>query len=69
MTEIQRAKREVSMRFWQEAIMNCKASGLTAAAFVSVKQYAGLTLPLPYEIMLSIKATKFFKLSQFTKCA
>ena len=33
MTEIQRAKREVSMRFWQEAIMNCKASGLTAAAF------------------------------------
>ena len=36
---------------------------------VSVKQSAGLTLPLPYEIMLSIKATKFFKLSQFTKCA
>ena len=33
MTEIQRAKREVSMRFWQEAIMNCKASGLTVAAF------------------------------------
>ena len=33
MTEIQRAKREVSMRFWQEAIMNCKASGLTIAAF------------------------------------
>ena len=33
MTEIQRAKREVSMRFWQETIMNCKASGLTIAAF------------------------------------
>ena len=33
MTEIQRAKREVSMRFWQEAIMNCKASGLTIASF------------------------------------
>ena len=33
MTEIQRAKHEVSMRFWQETIMNCKASGLTIAAF------------------------------------
>ena len=33
MTEIQRAKREVSIRFWQEAIMNCKASGLSIAAF------------------------------------
>lgn len=33
MTEIQRAKHEVSMRFWQEAIMNCKASGLTVVAF------------------------------------
>ena len=33
MTEIQRAKREVSMRFWQKAIMNRKASGLTVAAF------------------------------------
>lgn len=33
MTEIQRAKREVSMRFWQEAIMNCQTSGLTIAAF------------------------------------
>ena len=36
---------------------------------VSVKQFDGLTSLLPYEIMLSIKATKFFKLSQFTKCA
>ena len=33
MTEIQRAKREVSMHFWRETIMNCKASGLTIAAF------------------------------------
>ena len=33
MTEIQRAKREVSIRFWQETIMNCKASGLSIAAF------------------------------------
>lgn len=33
MTEIPKAKREVSMRFWQEAIINCKASGLSIAAF------------------------------------
>ena len=33
MTEIQRAKHEVSMRFWRETIMNCQASGLTIAAF------------------------------------
>ena len=33
MTEIQRAKHEVSMRFWRETIMNCQASGLTIAAY------------------------------------
>lgn len=33
MTEIQRAKREVSMRFWQKTILKCRASGLTIAAF------------------------------------
>ena len=33
MTEIQRAKHEVSMRFWKETIMKRTASGLTIAAF------------------------------------
>lgn len=33
MTEIQKAKREVSIRFWQEAIRNRKASGLSIAEF------------------------------------
>ena len=36
---------------------------------VSVKQSGGFYSILPCEIMLPIKATKFFQLSQFTKCA